>query len=611
MEKDDYAFEERIGDPSLFCGRRQELSLLLNWTELIPRKLAESRALLGRRKSGKTAIMQRLFNILWNLDDKVIPFYFEVQQQDRWLLNFSDDYFRTFLSQYISFKTRLPLPKENRPWKWDTLSDMVSQLGNDKILKASEDFYDYFEKEDEHNAMCSAFGAPAEFTGYDDVFFVVMIDEIQYMTKHIFYDRERRICAHNLPGAFHGLSELKYAPMLVSGSYIGWMTQMIHEMFVGGRLKKTRVSPKLTFEEGMEAVFKYAEHHKIEITDRNALIINILTQSDPFYIATLFRSDCPGRDFSKSEGILETFAYEILDRDGKLFGTWSEYINLSVRAVNNIYGKKILLYLSKERHRECPRDEIRNHLGWQPEDDNELEEKLLTLEYGGLITRGSSDYHYKGIEDDVLDIIFRERYQYEVDMVRPDVSAELAEKIRLLEDDRKSLEGKLRELKGRLLELIVWRELNRCRKENRTVKDFAKRMRKISDPGHAEKMKDLAERCGKSRFSTVWMNYYIQMPDTGPSEADVLAEGEDDETCWALIFETKNRDEKYLPTKNEALLFETKAKMARRVLEQKGKKIRFVCPVYFSAKGFEQDVETWLHSRGILTTDLETWEGEC
>jgi hypothetical protein len=58
-----YALEERIGDPLLFCGRKQEMELLMNWVESIPRKMAKSRALLGRRKCGKSAIMQRLFNI--------------------------------------------------------------------------------------------------------------------------------------------------------------------------------------------------------------------------------------------------------------------------------------------------------------------------------------------------------------------------------------------------------------------------------------------------------------------------------------------------------------------------------------------------------------------
>ncbi|TGO02002.1 hypothetical protein PN36_32260 [Candidatus Thiomargarita nelsonii] len=69
-----YALKERIGDQSLFCGRKQEMDLL------IPRKMAKSRALLGRRKCGKSAIMQRLFNILWNKNGRVIPFYFEVRE---------------------------------------------------------------------------------------------------------------------------------------------------------------------------------------------------------------------------------------------------------------------------------------------------------------------------------------------------------------------------------------------------------------------------------------------------------------------------------------------------------------------------------------------------
>ncbi|TGN99654.1 hypothetical protein PN36_35285, partial [Candidatus Thiomargarita nelsonii] len=74
-----YALEERIGDPLLFCGRKQEMELLRNWVNMIPRKMAKSRALLGRRKCGKSAIMQRLFNILWTQNGRVIPFYFEVR----------------------------------------------------------------------------------------------------------------------------------------------------------------------------------------------------------------------------------------------------------------------------------------------------------------------------------------------------------------------------------------------------------------------------------------------------------------------------------------------------------------------------------------------------
>ncbi len=82
MENMTYALKERIGPPSLFCGRKKEMKFLMNWVNMIPREMSTSRALLGRRKSGKTAIMQRLFNILWNKHGPVIPFYFEVLDYD-------------------------------------------------------------------------------------------------------------------------------------------------------------------------------------------------------------------------------------------------------------------------------------------------------------------------------------------------------------------------------------------------------------------------------------------------------------------------------------------------------------------------------------------------
>jgi len=32
-----YALEERIGEPLLFCGREQQMELLLNWVNIIPK----------------------------------------------------------------------------------------------------------------------------------------------------------------------------------------------------------------------------------------------------------------------------------------------------------------------------------------------------------------------------------------------------------------------------------------------------------------------------------------------------------------------------------------------------------------------------------------------
>ncbi|MCP4606333.1 MAG: hypothetical protein GY847_38450 [Proteobacteria bacterium] len=56
-----------------------------------------------------------------------------------------------------------------------------------------------------------------------------------------------------------------------------------------------------------------------------------------------------------------------------------------------------------------------------------------------------------------------------------------------------------------------------------------------------------------------------------------------------------------------AVAFATKVAMVRRWLNQKGGEIRFLCPVYLSAEGFDADVEAWLHDQGVFTADMESW----
>jgi hypothetical protein len=143
------------------------MDLLMNWANMIPKEMAKSRALLGRRKCGKTAIMQRLFNLLWNQNGQVIPFYFEVLEDEQWLLDFADAYYRTFISQYLSFKTRRVLAIENQPWDFTELIKMAQEIDDKNALKDMESFQRYLDAKQEHQAMRWAFGAPAVFTGFD------------------------------------------------------------------------------------------------------------------------------------------------------------------------------------------------------------------------------------------------------------------------------------------------------------------------------------------------------------------------------------------------------------------------------------------------------------
>ena len=78
--------KEKIGNPELFTGRKKELAYFLNWIDRTERELSKSTAILSRRKTGKTALLQRLFNTVFEKNGGVIPFYYEIGEGDRWLV---------------------------------------------------------------------------------------------------------------------------------------------------------------------------------------------------------------------------------------------------------------------------------------------------------------------------------------------------------------------------------------------------------------------------------------------------------------------------------------------------------------------------------------------
>ncbi|MCP4157075.1 MAG: hypothetical protein GY757_55695 [bacterium] len=475
-----------------------------------------------------------------------------------------------------------------------------------------DDFLEYYEAEHVQDALNFTFTAPHSFAIENELSFLVIIDEIQYMTQYIYWDKERKIKAHNLPGMFHGLSESKVAPMLVSGSYIGWMVQMIQKMFVGGRLKRTMFKSQLEERAGLEAVYRYADYYQVTITDESALILNVLSQSDPFYVATIIKSDWEFRDFSTIEGTIKTIEHEILNENGEIFGAWSEYILNTVDQVNDKFAKKILLYLSKERYQEHTRTEISAHLDDQlPESD--LEEKLKTLLYGDLITRGSSAYRYCGIKDNILDLIFRLLYQEEIDLVEPDIGKELTAVIDELKKENRSLAGAYWELKGRLLEVIVFRELNKLSKAHQPIPNLLNRLRPRLIKDQAEIATTQIKEMSQYIFETVWINYQLQHPSQSPVEFDVLADGSEGGRHWAILFEIKHRDHKHLPTLKEAKTFAQKVSRYKEIHTSSKEQVESanrtftIFPIYLSANGFTPEVEQWLQESGIHTADFDTW----
>ncbi len=446
-----YPLQEKIGDPELLVGREKEFENLEKWMGKIPKKLSISRVILARRKSGKTAIVQRVFNQLWSEDGDVIPFYFDMAENPIWYPDLAVKYYRAFASQYISFSERdetlvrkpLSLEKIREYGVKKSVPSLVDDV--DSILWAKKmGFYS--------SAWETACGAPHRLADVYDRRILVIIDEFQNFAGYVHPDRNfetKPIRA--LPGSFHSLSESKIAPMLVTGSYISWLLEIAGKYLQAGRLDEWHITPYLTPERGLEAVYRYARIHDEPVTNETALLINQLCMSDPFFISCVMQSRCEQRSLDTEKGVVETFDYEITDRRSRMSRTWNEYIQLTLKKINDRHAKEMLLHLSRHSDRHWTHEEIRGELQIDL-DLEEVKKRLILLVEADVIEWGSSDIQFRGLRDGTLNLILRNRFEEEINGFVPDMRQEAHEQIRELRKERNRLQGMLNNLSGKFAE---------------------------------------------------------------------------------------------------------------------------------------------------------------
>ena len=446
-----YPLQEKIGDPDLFVGREKEMREYSKWLSFIPRKVGKSRVILARRKSGKTAFVQRIFNQLWSANGQVIPFYFDVAENKIWLLTFAIKYFCAFASQYISFLERderlIQTPLSLNEIRAYGLANSIKLL-----VKSVDDIFWGREMGFQDAVWEVAHFAPHRFADYYNLRFLVIIDEFQNLAGYIYRDEAcERAHDETIPGSFHSLSESKIAPMLVTGSYVGWLLEIAGKYLQAGRLKNMRMSPYLTPAEGLQAVYKYAQVFDEPITNQTAAQINELCMSDPFFISCVMQSNCPGRDLTTTEGVIDTVNYEITDRESELSKTWAEYIELTLQRINDRYAKAMLLHLTKHADRYWSTYELKDELGLELSADK-IKEKLLLMVKSDVIEWGISDIDFRGLQDGTLNLILRHRFEKEIEGYAPDLKPGFREQIAQLEKDRRSLQGTLNDLVGEFAE---------------------------------------------------------------------------------------------------------------------------------------------------------------
>jgi len=445
-----YPLTETIGNPDLFVGRHEEFDRLNEWLAFIPKRLSMSTVILARRKSGKTAILERVFNQVWsNQDMGIIPFFLCMNDKNIWIQQFAINYYQTFASHYISFFER------NGQMVTSLLTfDEIRQYGVEHsvdLLVKDIDLLKQYEASDKSGAMWElACSAPHRFASIYNQRILVIIDEFQYFSKHICVDYSLEKPDESMPGSYHNLVESKVAPMLVSGSYVSWILKIMEEYLEAGRLDKFFMSPYLTKDEGLRAVYKYAEHYHKPITNQTAEQINALCMSDPFFIYCVIKN-CKKNALLTSDGVINTVNNELTGRHSRMSGTWAEYINKTVKKINDIHAKDILLHMCKHNNRTWTPKEIKQELKMDlsPKDIHIRLEHMLDAD---LIEDGGSDIDYKGLTDGTLYLVLRHRFEKEIKNHQPDFKLDFQKQIDSLTHEKQSLKGRLNNLIGKFAE---------------------------------------------------------------------------------------------------------------------------------------------------------------
>ncbi len=404
-----HALAEEIGDPDLFVGRKQELARLLKWAEGSKRRISLSTAILSRRKKGKTALLQRFFNILYTRNDpQLIPFYYRVPEEHLSKTVFAKVFYRRLLSQYFAFTTRTP------EWVNQVLS--LAELrelsqGDRHVATDLRRMEDILENSPEE-AWGHARDAGHRISAARDVRIVQILDEFQYMNRWIVSDHDNEKLVE-LCYSYMGTAESKFSPQIVAGSYIGWLGAILLHMT--GRYHEWHLEG-LSDEEALEAVYNYAYTYRVPITDQTAPYVAEACDNDPFYIASTIRNRIEDKDLTTEEGVRDALTLETVMGKGDVARVWREYFLNAFSEVNDKNARRIVLYLAKHDPEERRRDQIMSDLALEMTDD-QLEKRLHQLVMADILAEGSSAFRYRGLGDRIFAMVFRRLYGEEIERI--------------------------------------------------------------------------------------------------------------------------------------------------------------------------------------------------
>jgi hypothetical protein len=336
----------------------------------------------------------------------------------------------------------------------------------------------------------------------------------------------------------------------------------------------------LTAGEALDAVYRYSKVYRSPVTEETAPYLADVCYNDAYYIAQMFRSNCPEKDLTTEEGIRETLKYETTAGKGDIAKVWLEYLTDAIREVNDRYAKQVIIYLARHGQKEITRAEILKEIKHGLTED-QLEKRMRELVFTDMIARGTTNMHYKGLGDPVFEIVFRRLYEAEIGRAEHDKVEKDIERKLIQVRNRANYE------KGLLGEYRLMKRLEEAVEQKRTLKDL------VVNPVRGFTLKSIAS----IRKERIFISHEVSV------EIDLYLKAEQGKGSDFAI-EVKSWKRK-LPFK-EVKTYLERVKLLKKKLDPK--KTGFIL---YSQKGFTQKQLELLKQEKIMMMDgtASYWNG--
>ena len=425
-----YALPEYVGDE--FVGRREELAYLRRIIGRAPQRRAYSIALIARKGMGKTALMQRFFNLLFfDREFGVAPIYLSLaeyrpeRRADRiipklTIRQFCELYLSTYVRHLLAYRTedvelvrrkRLTLPQ---------LAVLAEERGHTDLAKDAAEAARQLESE---RYLLDPILTWPSMNAYSwEKPYVYMIDEFQ-VTHGIYTDDRQHVTT--IKENFQPVAEARWSPLIVSGSIVSLVTEVV----MSGLLAR-RFAPHYLYElkpdEARELIDLISHTCDLPVSPEVAEALVVRTGGHPFYLWTILNSpalaDCPAGLISLVT-LDEVIQYEMSNRSALLRLYWEKNFKASLQRVNSEgLGEAILYWIASGKIEgeatpwklvpllRANRPSTGSGHRFDQVSEREVAEKMRELYEIDLLQEGLALHAYEGLRDPVIADFVRQSY---------------------------------------------------------------------------------------------------------------------------------------------------------------------------------------------------------